>query len=111
MQTTIEAFLDHGVVSRTVDQGIDEARLIIRELAAAGIELEVIAQRLEDEGIALFAASYEELLRAIDTKRPALSAKVTPPAIEFAHWLLEAQSNGASSRRAADGGGLSARPP
>ena len=86
---TLEAFLDHGVVSRTVDQGIDEARLVIHELAAAGIELEAVAQRLEDEGIALFTASYEEMLKAIDAKRAALPARVTSlRAIEFAHWFV-----------------------
>jgi transaldolase len=89
LRPTLEAFLDHGVVSRTVDQDVDEARLVIHELVAAGIELEAIGQRLEDEGIALFAASYEELLRAIDAKRGALPAWVTSPrAIEFAHWFV-----------------------
>jgi transaldolase len=88
-RTTIEAFLDHGVVSRTIDQGVDEARLVIHELAAAGIDLEVVAQRLEDEGISLFAGSYAELLRAIEAKRAALPAWGTsPPPIEFAHWFV-----------------------
>ena len=88
-RATIEAFLDHGVASRTVDQGVDEARLVIHELAAAGIELEAVAQRLEDEGITLFAGSYEELLRAIEAKRAALPAGVTSPrAAAFAHWFV-----------------------
>ncbi len=71
-RSTLEAFLDHGVVSRTVDQGVDEARLVVHELAAAGIDVEAVAQQLEEEGIALFTASYEEMLRAIDSKPAAL---------------------------------------
>ena len=88
-RSTLEAFLDHGVVSRTVDQDVDEARLVIHELVAAGIELEPVTRRLEDEGIAIFTASYEELLGAIDAKRTVLPARVpSPRAIEFAHWFV-----------------------
>jgi transaldolase len=87
-RTTIEAFLDHGVAGRTVDRGVDEARLVIHELAAAGIDVEAVAQRLEDEGITLFAGSYEELLRTIEAKRAALPARAAAPrAVEFAHWF------------------------
>jgi transaldolase len=88
-KTTIAAFLDHGVVRRTVDEGIDEARLVIHELAAAGIDLEAVAQDLEAEGIALFAASYEQMLRAIAVKRAALPERGTSPRpVEFAHWFV-----------------------
>jgi transaldolase len=68
-RATIEAFLDHGVVSRTVDRDIDEARRIVRELAAFEITLEAVARRLEEEGIAIFTASYREALDAIEAKR------------------------------------------
>ena len=86
--TTIAAFLDHGVVSRTVDQGVDEARLVIQELAATGIDLEGVAQQLEAEGIALFAAAYEQMLSAINAKHAALPVQGTSPRpIEFAHWF------------------------
>ncbi len=88
-RATIDAFLDHGVVSRTVDEGVDEARLVIHELAAAGIDLKEVAQRLEAEGIALFTESYEELLRAIESRRAAPPAWGAPPLpMEFAHWFV-----------------------
>lgn len=50
-----------------------EARLVVHELAASGIDVEVIAQQFEEEGIVLFTVSSEEMLRAIDSKRAALS--------------------------------------
>ncbi len=88
-RATIDAFLDHGVVSRTVDEGVDEARLVIHELAAAGIDLEAVAQRLEAEGIALFTETYEEPLRAIESRRAAPPAWGAPPLpMEFAHWFV-----------------------
>ena len=65
---TMEAFLDHGAVRRTVDRDVDEARLVTQELAAVGIELEAVAQNLEDEGIDLFARSYRELLAALEAR-------------------------------------------
>jgi hypothetical protein len=68
---------------------MDEMRLVIHELAAVGIDLEAVAQQLEAEGIALFSASYEGMLRALDAKRAALSARGTSPqAVEFAHWFV-----------------------
>ena len=68
---TIQAFLDHGVVRRTIDKEVDEAARVVRELAKTGIILEEVASRLEDEGIALFARSYEELLGVLERKRRA----------------------------------------
>jgi transaldolase len=73
-RATVEAFLDHGVVRRTVDRDIDEARFNIQELAAAGIDLDAVARQLEAEGIALFAESYGNLLRTIDVRRETLAA-------------------------------------
>jgi transaldolase len=70
-RATLDAFLDHGVVSRTVDRDVAGARLIVHELAAAGIDLEEVAQTLEEEGIALFAKSYDDLLQTIDARRGA----------------------------------------
>ncbi len=80
-RATIEAFLDHGVILRTVDQDLDQARRISQELSTAGIELEGVAQILEAEGVALFARSYADLLSVIDSRRgiagPAVAAAAT----------------------------------
>ncbi len=73
---TIDAFLDHGVVARTVDQDLDAARRIIRELAAVGIDLAAVTKQLEDEGIAAFEKSFDSLLAGVDGKRAALAEMV-----------------------------------
>jgi transaldolase len=65
---TVEAFLDHGVIGRTVDQGLDEARQVLDRLASAGIDMEDVSQVLEDEGVASFAKSFDELLQALTDK-------------------------------------------
>ncbi len=69
---TLEAFLDHGTVSRTVDQGVQEAKSALEDLAAAGIDMEDVAGTLEDEGVAAFAKSFDELLQSLTDKANAL---------------------------------------
>jgi transaldolase len=62
---TLDAFRDHGVVARTVDQNVDEAERAMQQLAALGISLQQITDDLEREGVQKFADSYDELLDAI----------------------------------------------
>jgi len=71
---TIEAFLDHGTVARTVDQGVDEARAHLDRLAEVGIDMAEVALVLEDQGVASFAASFDDLIKALTEKAAALTA-------------------------------------
>ena len=70
---TIEAFEDHGTVSRTIDVGVDEAEAVIDGLAAVGVDLADATALLEDEGVAAFAKSFDELLAALGTKAESLA--------------------------------------
>ncbi|MBO0714572.1 MAG: transaldolase [Acidimicrobiales bacterium] len=65
---TLEAFLDHGEVRRTVRHGLEEARSILQELAEVGVDLEAVAEVLEDEGVAAFAKSFEECQEVLAAK-------------------------------------------
>ncbi|HVF73568.1 MAG TPA: transaldolase [Acidimicrobiales bacterium] len=69
---TIEAFLDHGTVARTVDDGLDEAREALDRLGALGIDVEDVAQTLENEGVSAFVKSFDELMQALHDKAAAL---------------------------------------
>jgi transaldolase len=66
---TIEAFQDHGTVRRTVDQGLDEARATMAALKEIGIDYDAVTRQLEDEGVASFAKSYDELIAGVEGKR------------------------------------------
>ncbi|HYA45099.1 MAG TPA: transaldolase [Acidimicrobiales bacterium] len=66
--TTIAAFLDHGVLERSVDQGIEDAKTHLDALASAGIDMADVSRTLEDEGVAAFSKSYDELLQALQDK-------------------------------------------
>jgi transaldolase len=71
---TVEAFLDHGRVARTVDEGLDEAHRTMDELASLGVDMADVARTLEDEGVAAFSKSFEELLQVLSDKAHALGA-------------------------------------
>lgn len=72
---TIDAFLDHGTVARTVDADLDAARSAIGELAELGVDLGDVVKVLEDEGVASFAKSFDELLQRLRDKAAALKGR------------------------------------
>jgi transaldolase len=67
-EATIEAFLDHGKLGRTVDDDYAAAQADIDGLAAAGVDFADVAKVLEDEGVASFAKSFDELIQALTDK-------------------------------------------
>jgi transaldolase len=71
---TIAAFQDHGVVTDTLTQGLDEASALLDELAAAGVDYDDVVETLEREGVEKFADSFGTLRAGIDAKRAALAA-------------------------------------
>jgi transaldolase len=70
---TLEAFEDHGTVARTVDADPAQAESVLAELAVAGIDMEDVAETLEQEGVASFAKSFDELLAVLATKAAELT--------------------------------------
>jgi transaldolase len=65
---TVEAFLDHGTVARTVDAGVDEARSALERVEAVGVSMEDVAKTLEAEGVAAFTKSFDELIQSLEDK-------------------------------------------
>jgi transaldolase len=72
--STIQDFLDHGTVARTVDKDVDAARATWDALARVGIDMADVAKTLEQEGVASFQKSFDELLGALNTKSAELRA-------------------------------------
>jgi transaldolase len=71
---TIAAFLDHGTLTRTVDADPDAARDALQRIGAAGVDMGDVARTLEDEGVASFTKSFDELIQKLSDKANALSA-------------------------------------
>ncbi len=71
---TVAAFLDHGIVARTVDQGVEQADTDLARLHQVGIDMADVARVLEDEGVASFVKSYDELLQSLNDKANAIQS-------------------------------------
>jgi transaldolase len=67
-EETIRAFQDHGTVTPTLEEGIDEAEAVFERIAAAGVDYDDVTETLEREGVDKFADSFAELLDGIRAK-------------------------------------------
>jgi len=71
---TISAFVDHGAVKRdALVESVDEAEAAIASLATMGIDFDEITERLQVDGVASFAGSYEDLLVTLADKIAAMT--------------------------------------
>jgi transaldolase len=70
---TIAAFLDHGVVARTLDADLEGARAALAAIESLGISMETVTDELITEGVAAFTASFVDLMAVIDEQRKALT--------------------------------------
>jgi transaldolase len=69
---TLEAFRDHGEVRRSVDEDLAGAQDHLAALAAHGVDLTAVTDRLLAEGLAAFQASFDTLLAGLTAKSRAL---------------------------------------
>jgi transaldolase len=72
----IDAFRDHGETRRTVDGDIEAARRTIKELAAVGIDLTEVTDKLLREGLASFQKSFETLSAGLEKKSATLGREM-----------------------------------
>ena len=70
---TVEAFQDHGTVALTLEDGLDDARQVFEQLAAAGVDYADVTDTLEREGVQKFIDSFSELFEGIESKRGQLA--------------------------------------
>jgi transaldolase len=68
---TFDAFRDHGRVAPTLEDGVEDARAAIAELAALGVSLDEVTDRLLEDGVRLFAEPFSKLLATIEARRGA----------------------------------------
>jgi transaldolase len=67
-ENTLEAFEDHGTLARTVDADFGAADTVLAAVERAGVDLDAVSTLLEDQGVASFAKSFDELLAALSGK-------------------------------------------
>jgi len=71
-EATLKAFAEHGEVGpiMAADSGTSEKTLT--QFAEAGVDVDALAARLQDEGARAFVKSWNDLMRVIDSKSSAL---------------------------------------
>lgn len=67
-EATLDAFEARGTVARTADDDLDGARRVLDGLAEVGVDLDAVTQQLEDEGVAAFQRSFDDLLASLQVK-------------------------------------------
>ncbi len=72
---TLKAFVDHGTIAPTVEADVEGAHAELDALARAGVDMADVAGQLEEEGVASFAKSFEDLMASLERKAAALQAE------------------------------------
>lgn len=68
LEATLEATMDHGEIRPTLKEGLVDAKRLPRLLAEAGVDYKELTETLEQERVAKFLASYDEMLEVISEK-------------------------------------------
>lgn len=63
---TLVAFLDHGQVRLSLEEGIPQAHQVLADLEALGISMKEVTNQLEVEGVKSFADAFTVLLQAVE---------------------------------------------
>jgi transaldolase len=66
-EATLSAYADHGTTRLdTITPFYDEARQVLDDIAAAGVDYDDVVDFLERDGVAKFEASWTELLNSVE---------------------------------------------
>jgi transaldolase len=71
-EATLNAFAEHGEVRAALAIDGGESEAMLAEFAKAGVDIDALASRLQDEGAKSFSKSWSDLMRCIHEKSAAL---------------------------------------
>jgi transaldolase/glucose-6-phosphate isomerase len=99
---TLDAFRDHGQPRETLTEGVDEAKQVMQDFAAAGISIDAITDKLTDDGVRLFEEAFDKLLAAVEksTKGDSVS-KISQQSYKLPDALAKEVAQSLSDWRAA----------
>lgn len=69
---TLQAFLDHGKVAKTLEKDLDRAQRDFARLSELDVDLDAITEQLQKDGVEAFAKSFQSLIASIAEKRKQL---------------------------------------
>jgi transaldolase len=71
-RATVEAVQDHGEIRDSLEEDVEGAKQLLKDLEAAGIDYDDVVATLEKEGVQKFADSFKDLFADIESKRDQL---------------------------------------
>jgi transaldolase len=74
-ESTLDAVDDHGTVARTIDADPQAATDTLEAIRAVGVDLDDVSRVLEEQGVASFAKSFDELMTSLATKAEDLTGR------------------------------------
>jgi transaldolase len=69
---TLKAFADHGELGEIMSADGGDSEAVLDQFVAAGIDIDELAAKLQDEGATSFVKSWKDLLNVISSKTAAL---------------------------------------
>lgn len=69
---TLKAFGDHGAVGKPLPQDGGDCEEVLAEFTKAGVDIDALAARLQDEGAKSFVKSWHDLIGVIEAKSSAI---------------------------------------
>jgi len=71
-EATLKAFADHGEIGPVMSPNGGDSEAVLAQFAKAGIDVDALAARLQDEGAKAFSNSWNSLMGVIASKSAAL---------------------------------------
>mgnify|MGYP000365567518 CR=1 FL=1 len=68
-EATFSAFRDHGIAKCTIQDGLEEAKATMQQLADVGISIEDVTTTLLHDGAKMFVDAFDQLMSVISRKR------------------------------------------
>jgi transaldolase len=72
-EPTLHAFADHGEIGELVPADGGDCEQVLARFESAGVDVDALAERLQEEGKAAFVKSWNDMLDSIESKRGALT--------------------------------------
>jgi transaldolase len=74
-QSTLDAFRDHGVVRKSLEENVDEAFAHVHRLRDEGIDFFAVTEELQTQGVQLFADAFKKATETVKEKREKILAE------------------------------------
>jgi transaldolase len=96
---TIVAYKDHGRPELRIESEIDGARQVMSDLSRVGVDMDAVTKKLEEDGVASFAKSFDSLIATVEERRA--KAAVAKPKAAKPKAAAKTKKKAAPKRKAA----------